>query len=609
MPSIADLLSQEELIRTIRQSLPDDSAKEAFDQAVASRKQSVISNKFIIAVLGIQGAGKSSLLNALVVGDDILPVEADETTCIPVEIHKCIEGEPCYIVKFKDGRETSAPIDREELNRLVNHEFNPNNQLGIHHIELHIHSPLLRPDVVFVDLPGVASLSAANQETTMKYIMSCSAAIFLLRTVPPITRIESLFLRAVWPQLSNAYFVQNWWENETRRELEGGMSHNHGVLTKISSEIGVPYSRGIMPVQIKDAVLATYTEDKALRDRSGIPVLEETIDNSLQTWSKDVVWDNVVWLEQKIVESIRINELIAQDLQKNADTSKMELMEQQRKFEEERETINSRFDELKEQSEQLAGGVRKIMSSFTDDLEDKVLQAISGKISTGVYDGHYFETIVTEQLQEAQLTVINELQFQIQDAAKKILVNFESILKQLNESKPEFDFEVKSEGSFKFERTIPTVASLGLMAAAPVLLGLLVSNPAGWVVAGAVAVAGLVGTLLGYSVKSTIENRRKAAALKSAKSIVTEVMEQLRDMVKRETKQYMTRLIQELEKLLVDQLNQIEAEFNQRRAIIDQSLLNHDALVRDTSLSLEILRRAKEAVDKLSVTVSGEAVS
>lgn len=42
--------------------------------------------EIIIPVLGIQGAGKSSFLNSILMEDNILPTDVDETTCVPVEV-------------------------------------------------------------------------------------------------------------------------------------------------------------------------------------------------------------------------------------------------------------------------------------------------------------------------------------------------------------------------------------------------------------------------------------------------------------------------------------------------------------------------------------------
>ena len=43
------------------------------------------SSRMIVPVVGMQGMGKSTLINSII-GGDMLPVDADETTCVPVEV-------------------------------------------------------------------------------------------------------------------------------------------------------------------------------------------------------------------------------------------------------------------------------------------------------------------------------------------------------------------------------------------------------------------------------------------------------------------------------------------------------------------------------------------
>lgn len=58
-------------------------------ESVGTNLLNVIKNsgksEVIIPVLGMQGMGKSTLINGLL-EDNILPNDADETTCVPVEV-------------------------------------------------------------------------------------------------------------------------------------------------------------------------------------------------------------------------------------------------------------------------------------------------------------------------------------------------------------------------------------------------------------------------------------------------------------------------------------------------------------------------------------------
>lgn len=52
-----------------------------FSKIIENRKN----NEIIIPVLGLQGMGKSTLINSIL-SENILPNDADETTCVPVEV-------------------------------------------------------------------------------------------------------------------------------------------------------------------------------------------------------------------------------------------------------------------------------------------------------------------------------------------------------------------------------------------------------------------------------------------------------------------------------------------------------------------------------------------
>ena len=59
--------------------------------------QNMDNAEVIIPVLGMQGMGKSTLINGLL-KENILPNDADETTCVPVEVK--FGTNECAVVHF-----------------------------------------------------------------------------------------------------------------------------------------------------------------------------------------------------------------------------------------------------------------------------------------------------------------------------------------------------------------------------------------------------------------------------------------------------------------------------------------------------------------------------
>jgi hypothetical protein len=111
--------------------------------------------------------GKSTLLNAML-GTSVLPAAVVPLTAIPTFVEA--GATPCVRAIFASGatEEVTAELPEElagSLAKLVSEEANPNNTLGLAHVEVLLPCPLLDRGLVLIDTPGVGSTLIHNTET------------------------------------------------------------------------------------------------------------------------------------------------------------------------------------------------------------------------------------------------------------------------------------------------------------------------------------------------------------------------------------------------------------------------------------------------------------
>ena len=145
-----------ELLRLLEKYSPDG---QNYAQLLLEIENKSNTSDMIVPVLGTQGMGKSTIINAIL-GEDILPSEADETTCVPVEIRYGTKHHG--VVRFLCGKPEVIVNTKADLSEFVDNNSNPGNEKKVSHIVLYRESPLLKTGLVIVDLPGVGSLTKAN---------------------------------------------------------------------------------------------------------------------------------------------------------------------------------------------------------------------------------------------------------------------------------------------------------------------------------------------------------------------------------------------------------------------------------------------------------------
>ena len=247
--------------------------------------QQLAQDRFVVPIMGVQGSGKSTLLTALLFDRPVLPIDASETTSVPVEIVYGTSN--TAVVSYVDGHKEEVPATEEELSRFVHQESNPGNRLNVKKVVVESPSPLLRSGVVLVDLPGLGSLTKANAETALAYLNESSGLIYLLRTVPPMTRSESLSLSLIWPRLPIIFFVQNLGTDQSDTEAEEGRSYNSFVIGDVAQRLGRILDESQKHIDIVCAYRAlegVFSRDVTKVEQSAINAFTERLDKAFGGW-------------------------------------------------------------------------------------------------------------------------------------------------------------------------------------------------------------------------------------------------------------------------------------------------------------------------------------
>jgi len=256
---------------------------------IENQKEKFENDPFYVAVLGRQGAGKSSLLNALLLNEKIIPVDITETTNVLTKIVRTDESMDYIEVIFNNGTLIKGEFTESFLNEYVNQEFNPNNEKDVKEVICYT-SKLKNPGIVFVDTPGVQSLNENNGKVTYDFLPHITTGIFLFTTSPALLDDEMNFLKASWRFTNNYFFVQNIY-NESEKNIILAKNKNLEQLKEIANQF--EYSKDIKVYDI-------YV-DKALQARCNINDLNS---KKAEEAKEMEIQSNILGLEKDIYEHI-----------------------------------------------------------------------------------------------------------------------------------------------------------------------------------------------------------------------------------------------------------------------------------------------------------------
>lgn len=480
-------------------------------------------NEIVVPILGIQGAGKSSFLNSILMDDDVLPTDVDETTCVPVEIRYGENVNEATIYYLDD---TQKSISIEELEHYVHNDYNRANNLCISKIVIYNKSDILKNNLVLVDLPGVGSLTPENQKTTLDYINKLVCAIFMIRTNPPITRTEKNFINALWPKLSNTIFVQNKWNDEYIEDANEAKQHNEGVLSSISIAHNDKRDINVNIVNVYEAVKGKFTKDSGLYEDSGILKVIEEIKKISTVYNDDLVntlnsrvKETLESIDYKIetYKNASLNEKKENEIEKDKRVQEIKtiLSENKKKFRSIRNYANEKMDDVIECS-------AKIIQENIDTLRNDIKMIIN----KGIVDGERLSLIYKEASNKAINNIMDEVLDKTSDVIKALNSELEYVTIKGFDGKYENISFFNKKSEFKFEKSIPSV--LGLSGGVVGALGAIgtLGGPAGILIGMGM---GLVFSIIGDHIRKEIVKTRANYTIKDLEPMIEDLENYLKE--------------------------------------------------------------------------------
>lgn len=506
------------------------SKKENTGDVLKAIIDNINSPEIIIPVLGMQGMGKSTIINSIL-SENILPNDADETTCVPVEV-KYGEDEKA-IVYFKNSSKIVKANTRKELNEYVDNMSNPGNEKGVSHIVLYRKVDILKNGATIVDLPGVGSLTKENQDTTMRYIKNLCTAIFVIPTTPTIRRSEEMFIKGVWMQFTSAIFVQNNF-GETKREVRESVEFNTKVLKNIANSINTPFNDEIIVVNAYDAITGKLKEDSSLIESSNIEMLIKKMNDTITNWQQNV--NNDLKAKSKLILSACKSEI--DNILKESNMTEEELKKscdlEEEKFKTNTKKLQGQVDKIEEFLEEKSEQVNEFAKSESKKCVENIRLEIFRLIDSGVVDGSMLTEAFKNYQQQYSGDVINQYYGLIQD----IIYELSELMEELSEAiKLENNISISALNfnngqAFKFEKGlslgINVAGGLGAIAVTEfVATGATFGSAGGpmGIVAGVLAGAavGIVASLLARGTKSAIISKRASDTKIQIKPVIDEI--------------------------------------------------------------------------------------
>ena len=516
--------------------------------------------EMIVPVLGMQGLGKSTLINALL-RENILPSEVDETTCVPVEV-KYGEEEQAE-VHFENKSDITIVHTQSELADYVDNNFNPANKKGVERIVLFRKNDLLKSGLIVVDLPGVGSLTIENENTTKRYIENLCTAIFVIPIVPTMRKTERIFIKGAWSQFSTAIFVKNRWakeedgvilNSESDLEVEESVSHDTKELKKLAGELQNMFSdEDLIVVNAYKGIYGALNKNETMIVESNIEILKGKLEHLASNWESEKTQALMAKLEMGLLVTKRSIENLLKEQALSVEEVRRKRKEEYDNYVKVTREINSKVLETRQLLNDKEEEILKLARIKAEECASSIRARVYQVIDQGVVDGpklsEAFNDIQEDEMEtyfDTIFTKMQEIRFEVEERFAKI----QDIVSSENDFSQE-TISFSRNSTIKPEKGAEPVG--GIIGGAVgwfVLVPLLGSNPAGWAVAGVLAASSIVFSLVGRLTKKLVMKGRMNNAKSEISPTIDDIELALRKTVREKFEEASEKIKATLDKII-----------------------------------------------------------
>lgn len=543
-------------------------------QAALSRLEQ---NDIYIGSLGVQGVGKSTLVNALLFGRRILPVDVTETTAVLTKIYSADGDDERAEVIFSDGRAETSPLSQERLREYVHNEFNPNNEKRVNELRCFVQSKILTHGICLVDTPGVASLSEDIGKVTLEFLPQLSASVFITMTTPCLTATEMGFLRSAWDYCDRFFFVQNIW-GESPENIEDATNDIRSKLLSIGEETGKTIEPVIYRVDIHRAMEGMANEREADVEASGLSALVKDLDLYVNGGAVRIRLELFQGSLQSFVgKALKAIDVRLSALNEESRQSEEAFREEEKQFKQSSDEAEDRFREIERRfTHEVREATRDAENAIRDALEElreRMMSEIESRKMNADHISKSFDQRIRVALRSPTETWERKIKAALEDLQTVLSSEKESLREEFEgrfgpsckagmDGQGAEDWEI-GEGFGGFMKGLGSLGVtlligeavfswLGVAAASSAVFG-----PAGWLVAGGLLLGGL---LLKKSCEKKAVAELRRAVTDAIRRVRLDVLNKLRS-----AEGSLLDLADEARQALDEEMNQLRWQLEQIR--------------------------------------------